>query len=579
MRSRTPRLTSWMLSLNPLLVMTRLLLYANTLRYLRASQLFALIRKRLIPSTRRVPQVTEVRLRPGVGVALAPHPTHQSDKPYTFQFLNRERCFPDGRIDWRCADLPKLWRYNLHYFDYLKEEGRPLTEQSAVISHWIAHNPPGAQDAWEPYTLSLRVVNWITFFLRTRDPLPAEWLYSLYAQVLWLEDDLEDHLLANHYLKNGVALFVAGLYFEGGDAERWLALGRRILSAELEEQFLADGGHYERSPMYHAISLLDYLDVLNFMQNSRAGLSFQEEPHIVSRMRDALAFLDDICLPDGDIPLFNDAAIGIAPPPADILAYGQRLTGYARKSIDAGVKTIQKPQTGYYVIREGSDMMIIDCGPVGPDYQPGHAHADTLSFELAVDGRRVIVDSGVYDYEPGPRRQYARSTNAHNTLSIDGLDQSETWGVFRVARRAYPLYARLTQPGAQPVKFEGAHDGYRRLNGHLTHSRTVDYDTHGRWQVQDTVEGTGEHTIESRLHVHPDLLVELTRETIQIRDERGQMILTISPTANVETRIEQGWAYSEFGRERANSTILMTYRGAVPVSLGYRMHSTTPVHE
>ncbi len=475
--------------------------------------------------------------------------------------------------------MAKLWRYNLHYFDYLHETGRPQEEKASLISDWIRHNALGAPDAWEPYTVSLRLVNWIKFFLRLDIPLPEEWLDSLYTHAQWLERNIEYHLLANHYLKNGAALFFAGVYFEGSDAERWLALGRRILSSELEEQFLSDGGHYERSPMYHAISLVDYLDVLNLMSGSQRAVAFEEEHRMTTRVHEALTFLEDMTLPDGEIPLFNDSAFGIAPAPADILAYGSRLIGYTRRRLSDGLTISNKSQTGYYVIREASDMMIIDCGAVGPDYQPGHAHADTLSFELAIGGRRVIVDSGVYDYEPGPRRHYARSTTAHNTLSIDGQDQSETWGVFRVARRAHPLYARLTQPGTQSVKFEGAHDGYQRLNGHLTHSRTVDYDAPGRWQVQDTVEGAGEHTIESRLHVHPDLLVELTRETIQIRDEGRKVILNISPTANVETRIEQGWSYSEFGRERTNSTILMTYRGTVPVTLGYRMHSSTPVHE
>ncbi len=96
-------------------------------------------------------------------------------------------------------------------------------------------------------------------------------------------------------------------------------------------------------------------------------------------------------------------------------------------------------------MRHLNDMMVIDCGAIGPDYQPGHAHCDTLSYELAIDGRRVIVDSGVHDYEPTQHRAYARSTPAHNTVVIDGQEQSEMWGVFRVARRARPLPAYVRQ--------------------------------------------------------------------------------------------------------------------------------------
>lgn len=551
--------------------MKRFLLYVHTLRYLRASQLSALIRKRWLPGTPRRLRVDDVRLRAGVGIGPIISCKHHFENTYAFRFLNREKIFPDGQVDWVSGDMPKLWRYNLHYFDYLSGSSRSRDEKAALISNWITRNALGAPDAWEPYTLSLRMVNWIKFFLLADIVLHHEWLHSLYAQGLWLEHNLEDHLLANHYLKNGVALFFAGVYFEGTDADRWLAKGRQILANELDEQFLSDGGHYERSPMYHAISLVDYLDVLNLMTGSQRALHFDEQQRFTSRIHEALTFLDDICLPDGDIPLFNDAALGIAPSPGEILTYGSQIMKYTRRAIPNGLTTSKKSQTGYYVIRDASDMMVIDCGAVGPDYQPGHAHADTLSFELALNGRRIIVDSGVYDYEPGRRRTYARSTRAHNTLCIDQQDQSETWGVFRVARRAYPIYGRITGDGEGRATFEGAHDGYARLSGRLRHSRVIEYVSPGEWTVRDTVNGEGIHTIESLLHVHPDYRLVLVGRSAEIRDERGNAILVIAPTPNVALTIEPGWYFPEFGLEYPNSTLVMTYRGTVPVTIIYGM--------
>ena len=144
-------------------------------------------------------------------------------------------------------------------------EQRPLAEKSALIDDWIENNPLGASDAWEPYTVSLRIVNWIKWFLTEnaqREPR-QEWLESLYLQAAWLEKNIEYHLLANHYLKNGKALLFAGAYFSGQQATRWLEKGLAILRDEASEQILADGGHYERSPMYHSIVVEDYLDVLN----------------------------------------------------------------------------------------------------------------------------------------------------------------------------------------------------------------------------------------------------------------------------------------------------------------------------
>ncbi len=556
--------------------MTRLLLYANTLRHLRVSQLSALIRKRLLLASSRVSHVGELRTRPGVGISSCLSQPNPSEKPYTFSFLNREKTFPDGHVDWVSSDMPKLWRYNLHYFDYLSAEGRNWHEKAALISDWIARNLPGTPDAWEPYTLSLRMVNWIKFFIAPEVTPQKGWLQSLYAQALWLERNIEDHLLANHYLKNGVALFFAGLYFEGTDADRWLATGRHLLAQELDEQFLPDGGHFERSPMYHAISVTDYLDVLNLMAGSKRAMRFEEEPHFIARAHDALTFLADLCLPDGDVPLFNDAAFGIAPPPAAILAYGSRVAGYTRPSSSDTFTITEKPHTGYYVIRDRSDMMVIDCGAGGPEYQPGHTHADTLSYELALNGHRIIVDSGVYDYEPGPRRTYARSTRAHNTLCIDHQDQFEIWGVFRVARRAYPLRGHLARDGARHARFEGAHNGYARLPGRLIHSRVIDYLSSGKWTIHDRVEGRGTHTIESCVHVHPDYRLTLVGPAAEIRDNRGNLTLTILPESNVDSTIEGGWYFPEFGRERSKSTLVMTYRGPVPITLAYQMIKTVP---
>src|SRR6185295_1096925 len=109
------------------------------------------------------------------------------------------------------------------------------------------------------------------------------------------------------------------------------------------------------------------------------------------------------------------------------------------------------------------------CASVGPSYQPGHAHADTLSFELSLHGRRVLVNSGTSEYGTGPERQRQRSTAAHNTVVIDGQDSSEVWGGFRVARRAHCQWLATSRTPAPSI--EAVHDGYLRLPGRNTHRR------------------------------------------------------------------------------------------------------------
>src|SRR5690606_15320930 len=140
--------------------------------------------------------------------------------------------------------------------------------------------------------------------------------------------------------------------------------------------------------------------------------------------------------PDGDIALFNDAALGIAPPLAALEAYAD-LVGVSRDSTElASLEALA--ESGYVRLTVGPAVLIADVGLVGPDYLPGHAHADTLSFELSLHGRRVLVNGGTSTYEANAERLRQRGTAAHNTVVVDGQDSSEVWSAFRVARRARP---------------------------------------------------------------------------------------------------------------------------------------------
>jgi uncharacterized heparinase superfamily protein len=550
--------------------MERLLLFARTVSYLRPGQVFAQVLKRVRPSS-RVPPVRSVRRRPGVNIGPSPSLCIPASGDFSFCFLNRTVTFPPSSVDWASPDLPKLWRYNLHYFDYLADPARSDEANCRLIADWIAKNPLGVGDGWEPYPVSLRIVNWIKFFLRREKPPETAWLQSLWTQVAWLERHVEHHLLANHVFKNAVALVFAGVYFEGPDADRWLRAGWALWRQELAEQFLPDGGHYERSPMYHSICLMDCLDVVNLLEHSATPVAQEDMARLKDTTRAALGYLYDLCLPDGNIALFNDSAFGIAPSPARIFEYAHDVTGYEPPEKGRGVEIRSLPDSGYYVIRNGGDRMVIDCGPIGPDYQPGHAHCDTLSYELAMDGRRVIVDSGVYDYEASAERAYARSTRAHNTVMVDGVEQSEIWGVFRVARRARPIRASLRRGEDGRVIFEGAHDGYRRLPGKPIHSRIITYDGRGEWVIEDRLDGSGRHQMESYVHLHPNCRVTRTEQGMDIATSDGLPVATIDPIGPCEIRIERGWYFPQFGVRDENQVLVFSRSHEVPFGVSYRV--------
>jgi uncharacterized heparinase superfamily protein len=153
--------------------------------------------------------------------------------PEGFRFLNRDGDLSHG---WDDPELSKLWRYNLHYFDDLNAEdaqGRAQWHRT-LIGRWVEENPPGEGSGWEPYPVSLRIVNWVKWAL-AGNGLSPQALHSLAVQARWLTQRLEHHLLGNHLFANAKALVFAGCLFEGAEAEDWLSIGLRILEREVPE--------------------------------------------------------------------------------------------------------------------------------------------------------------------------------------------------------------------------------------------------------------------------------------------------------------------------------------------------------
>ncbi len=552
-------------------VLTRPALYWRTARYLTPRQVAHQILRRLRPNHGAPLPKTGPAAREISGpVQFITATLGTRGEPWTFRFLNIERSFSDGSIDWVCADLPKLWRYNLHYFDYLCDSNRSALHRAHLVDHWIRHNPPGTVDAWEPYTVSLRTTNWIKHFMSLPAPNapPPHWILSLWSQCAWLQRNIEYHVLANHLFKNAKAMLFAGSYFEGAVAKEWLRTGTDILIGQLEEQFLADGGHFERSPMYHAILVEDLLDLIALDRAIPNVLSPTLLEALASKAIAALAFLRDLTLPDGEIALFNDAARGIAPSTQRLFDYAARLLGTQPTYVRTEGELIERLASGYYGWCGLRDGWLIDCGPVGPDYQPGHAHCDTLSYELVFEGRRIVVDTGVYDYEPGERRHRSRSTAGHNTVMVDGVEQSEIWGVFRVARRARPIEARLANDLGR-VSFVGGHDGYRRLSGSVVHRRSAEYVPNSSLQVLDELIGGGRHVMENRVHFAPGLQILSQSRSLEIRNDSGVPVARLNVGEGPAIHVESGEQYPEFGRIERIEVVRLRSEGALPLRQHY----------
>jgi uncharacterized heparinase superfamily protein len=500
----------------------------------------------------------------------------------TFNFLNKEIRF-DSQIDWQTSQASKLWRYNLHYFDYARVLSlfyqstgcdKAYGKFKSLSLDWIERNKIGKSEGWEAYPVSLRIVNWFLALhlfsekIITDSKFYEQLLKSLFKHALFLERNLEYHICGNHLIKNGKALVFAGLFFQGREADRWYKKGTSLLWKELQEQILADGGHFERSPMYHLIVLQDYQEIYLLLRDDNRDVP----PYVEDKIKSMLDFLVKILQPDGDIPLLNDSAFGIAPHPIVLLEIGNSLLG--KISEISKQTSFALDSSGYYVMRDKSDekYLIVDCGKICPDYLPPHAHCDTLSYELSIRNERIIVDSGVYEYDSGKRRDFYRSTRAHNTVVVDGLNQSDVWGSFRAGRRAFPTEVKWIVKD-DITFFEGGHDGYLKKTGVL-HKRKIVFVDNGFWLIFDELDGIGRHTFEEYLHFHPE--IEVTCGDAIVAQKSKRQLLQIIPVGKPETQILQGelepiqgWYSQEFGIKEPNPVLLLRYEASLPVCIGY----------
>ncbi len=522
--------------------------YYHTLRYLRPGQLFWRIWFRVyvpVPDRNSAPTLRKRRGRWQPVVARQPTMTGAN----AFVFLNRAGNL-HGPADWNASEPEKLWIYNLHYFDDLNaaEAAQRREWHRDLLQRWVRENPPAHGNGWEPYPTSLRIVNWIKWALAGNALEPGV-AASLAVQARWLAVRLERHLLGNHLLANAKALVFAGMYFEGKEADRWLSKGLALLDRELGEQILSDGGHFERSPMYHAIILEDLLDLINLAGSAQNGLTQHRVPGWRRTAARMLEWLRLMCHPDGKIAFFNDAAFGIAPEYDALYAYAQRLgvnpelsENIAAVRLPGGGRLTDLASSGYVRVELSGSVAILDLAKVGPDYLPGHAHADTLSFELSYTNQRIIVNSGCSTYALGPERLRQRGTPAHNTVAIDGRDSSEVWGAFRVARRARPFGrdTRVTEDGAEICC---AHDGYRRLPGKPVHRRLWRFGPRGV-TIRDEIDGLSANAV-AHYHFHPSVAINLKGKAAVVQ-QRDAVIARVDVKQGSPELVESSY-HPEFG--------------------------------
>ena len=204
------------------------------------------------------------------------------------------------------------------------------------------------------------------------------------------------------------------------------------------------------------------------------------------------SWLKNITFNNGEIPCVNDAAVGIAPKSESLIKYAENLSIYS--------KNLSFSDSGYRMIKKNNYELFIDIGPVGADYQPGHAHADTFNFLLNVKDEPIFVDTGTSTYEIGTTREKERATDSHNTVSVNKKNSSEVWGGFRVGNRA-----KIVELNESNNQLLACHDGYKGLG--VIHCRNW------RWSekkivILDKVKCKRKVTSKAYFHLYPKVQFE-----------------------------------------------------------------------
>lgn len=543
---------------------------ANTLRHLKIRQLYFFLVRRVIKPPYRLTQQTGAPNPAFNLLYFAGHQECYADNRLTF--LNTPSPFPIQNLNWQPAAMSKLWRYNLHYFDYLlapSANEAPANclnnaDKNSLIQSWLEQNPYPAEDAWEPYPTSLRIINWIKYFQRLgADLIPQHWHHSLYQQGHYLTHHIEWHIDANHLLKNIIALVIWSHYFNDTYARHWQQRSIKLLKAICQEQFFADGSHYERSPMYHFILVHHLLDAYNCLINNTgtAPLWLKE---LLNR---ALSYCCTIVKPDGRIPLVKDSAHGIAPGIDDLKAYATLLDIWPQENNTRPVKG-ELTACGYFIVKSEQDYILFDVGNLSPSHQPGHAHCDALHMEIFWDGRDVFTDAGVFNYVASPERDYARSVRAHNTACINGREQQELWGAFRIARRGVMGDVTHDEHSCSAEFYP-----YFSRNGHTGHKRSIKIDSSDTIEISEQLLGTGCAQAEIFWHLAPGLLPQRNHNSIEIRNEKQIVVAVIKlQHKQVISIVTQSDYFPEFGKRCSRSCVTLQINDAqLPMTLNYQI--------
>jgi hypothetical protein len=487
------------------------------------------------------------------------------------------------------GDIKYLWELNRHLHivtlaqSYaFNRDPKYLRVLRQHLESWFYECPYGLGANWcSALEAAIRLINWsiawqlvggagsALFAGAEGARLRNSWLNSVYQHVRFIHGYYSRHSSANnHLIGEAAGVYIAGLTWPcWPSVRRWRKSARQILQQQALLQNSEDGVNLEQAVCYQAF-VLDFL-LLSWLAGRSEGEPFKAAyPHRIASM---LGFLASIMNAGGHVPMIGDSddgAVTQLSQSADFCAYRSLLaTGailfgsgeFRRKARELDDKTrwlcgpcademfnragadqppVPRrqafPRGGYYILGCDFDTcneihLVVDAGPLGLQPIAAHGHADALSFTLSIGGLEFLIDPGTYAYHGGGRwREYFRGTAAHNTVRIDGVDQSKPGGEFMWIKRARGE-CDTWETSARGDVFKGWHDGYLRLPDPVLHRRQVALDKAARHVViTDRLQMSGAHDVELYFHCDERCVIEPAPPHFAIRRGRGRWTLVLS---------------------------------------------------
>lgn len=507
--------------------MKKILLYFNTIKYLKIFQIYATVANHF--KRKIIPKKVLGRLKKIKSESWSVKPMFSPSEVIDGQFIFANQKINISDIK-EIKRFPKLFQFNFYYYDFLLSEKSMSEKDKNETLSFLQNNFSNSDASWEPYVISRKIPNILIAKELGKIKLSDSQVQSLCAQAQYLYKNIEYHLDGNHLLSNAKGLIFSGAYLSTKFSKKWLKKGIQILKLCLDEQVSNDGSHFENSTMYHSIVLQDLLELYFLLESvTQNKIILKKLKQSIDKMID---YLHAISFKSGEIPIFNDYSKNSFP--------NLKLIKECYQNI---FKTTYKRDKKNFFVAEHSRIinasldkfeLLYDCGDIQSNHIPGHTRSDPLSFEFAYCGSKIISNPGVSTYDVSTQRCLERSTKFHNTVCINDQNSDEIWKSFRVGRRSLTRIIK-TKIEENCISLSGETKNF--FSAQNTKHRREIIIKKKNLVVRDEIIGNFEKAV-STLILDPNIDLILEGESIQLCHEKKLLRVYFSGTKPIIDEVQ-----------------------------------------